>query len=322
MSDNKLKIRINLQQPNPSELYDQNEQEALETQSNPEHWNTLEKPPFDWRKISIAVIVLIAIIGTSGYLFLSNSETKSLHGKSDAHNTLSESDYPTDYSSRFNTFDDIQSSASPSGILTETIAIEQQLEGESTDDIVSTAINKQNSTNDLINAPVPQSKPPLAAKTIKPVPPLPNIKPSGLATDNPLKTSQESKENSSSIIDEPIHVDAATSITDHPSVIRAQLTHEIRHREPIDAINRISLEDGKNKSIYFFVELHDLESQNIIAEWHFEERLVTQTKLHIGGNQWRTNASKLLRKRSIGAWKVILLDQTGNMLAERHFVVE
>lgn len=299
MSDNKLRIRINLQQSTSLETEDPNEQEVLETQHTVDHWDDQEKLPFDWRKITIASTIFIALTGSAAYFFLNNTGTSSLES---TNGVLTESDYPVDYSSRFNTFDDIQPSTSA-------------------DTAVLTAIDAQNDPENVPNVPVPQNKPSSAARTIGPASPRPPTKPTEMAADKHLATSHAPKDNSD-IMNESVQSDSNVSMADHPSVIRAHLTHQIRHREPVDELHRIAIEDGKNKSIYFFIELHGLANQYVTVDWYFEDRHMAETKLQIGADQWRTNAKKLLRKQNIGAWKVALHDQMGNALAERHFVVE
>jgi len=110
---------------------------------------------------------------------------------------------------------------------------------------------------------------------------------------------------------------------DHSGVVRAQLTHQIRQREPVGETDRVLLgSDTHSSSIYFFIELSGFGGQQLVVDWYFEDRLVTETKLHIGARKWRTHAKKMLHKRDAGDWRVMLRDQYGRLLVERRFVVE
>lgn len=155
------------------------------------------------------------------------------------------------------------------------------------------------------------------------MPPKPVIKPAAAETDS--KSAPMPSRSERDVADIPTPTETMESVTnqDHSGVVRAQLTHQIRQREPVGETDRVLLgRDTHSSSIYFFIELSGFGGQQLVVDWYFEDRLVTETKLHIGARKWRTHAKKMLHKRDAGDWRVMLRDQSGRLLVERSFVVE
>ena len=100
MSDNKLKIRIQIQQPKVPEETGETEVtgEAIPDIDTQDY---LEKPPFDWRKISLAVFVLVAVIGLVGSLLFSQNDDET-----DINDIHSETGSVTDLTEKFNYYGD------------------------------------------------------------------------------------------------------------------------------------------------------------------------------------------------------------------------
>lgn len=109
---------------------------------------------------------------------------------------------------------------------------------------------------------------------------------------------------------------------DQSQVIQAQLTSAIEHREPVDEIDHITLNQGASIRIHFFMRLRDLAGQQVSVRWFYQNNEVAKLDLPIGNNeQWRTHANKLLPKTRLGQWHVELHDASGNLLAQRNFTV-
>jgi Protein of unknown function (DUF2914) len=316
MSDNKLKIRIHLQQPNIPGENDQGDQDGLGEKSFPQHWNVLEKPPFDWRRIAVALTAFAVLAGVAGYLFFDNNKIPDVNSFD---GNYSETDGNVDYSARFNTFDGHQSSLP--------LLDEQPESPENTQETTNPVDNNDSVGNGQLQdaeaenkTPEPRMKPLRLDSAKMLVPPKPVMKPAAAETDS--ESASKQLRNARDVAGIPGAAEVTESVTDHSTVIRAQLTQQIRQREPVGEAYRVLLGDNDSSSIYFFIELSDYEGQQLIVDWYFEDRLVTETKLHVGARKWRTNAKKLLRKRDAGTWRVILRDQAGRLLAERKFVVE
>lgn len=305
MSDNKLKIRIQIQQPTiPAET---GETETTE-QSIPDidMRNFLEKPPFDWRKISAALFVLLVVIWIIGYLSLGqvdeNTNIDSIYSKSSN---------VADPNTNFNNFGN--DSVKPITESQQDVAANADNRKTLPDisDLSAAAEYAMETESNSMPDTTPDSKTGFEKKT---VPPVPAMKPESVENDKPLITQQND--------DTPKTLPSTESdAADHPQVLRAQLTHAIKNREPVDKINHVHLEQNKRNSIYFFVELLDLAGQQVTVNWYYQDQPVTETKLHVGGKNWRTYASKLLNTKSIGLWRAVLTDKNGKQLSERHFVV-
>lgn len=316
MSDNKLKIRINIQQPNIAGDNDQSDQDVLEERPlHQQHTDVLEKPPFDWRKIAIALTALAVFAGMAGYLFVGNNKAVDTGSSGVSH---SEADDTVDYSARFNTFDDHQSLPLPEK--QPELLPDAQETMKPTVNHGSAGNGQQQSAGAAEIIPVPTMKPLRQNSGKILIPPKPVNKPAIAEADS--KSAPAPSQSERGVADIPAATETVASVADHSGVIRAQLTRQIRQREPIGEINRVLLGDNGSSSIYFFIELSGFGGQQLIVDWYFEDRLITETKLHIGASKWRTNAKKLLRKRDAGVWRVILRDQAGRLLAERKFVVE
>lgn len=109
--------------------------------------------------------------------------------------------------------------------------------------------------------------------------------------------------------------------SDRPEVLRAQLSHAVKAYEPVDSIDSVQLQRGESKPVYFYTHLKNLQGQNIRIAWYHNDKLDSHLSLQVHNNNWRTQASKQLDSRRLGAWRVELTDDAGNRLAARHFTV-
>ena len=315
MSDNKLKIRIHIQQPS---LFEENDQDVLEERLVHQHRGVLEKPPFDWRKIAIALMASAVLAGMASYLFVGNDKTRDTDSSGISHSGTGDA---ADYPARFNTFDDHQSlplpeeqpESLPDAQETMRLPVSHESAGN----------GRQQSVRMAKIIPVPRMKPLKLSSAKMLMPPKPVIKPAAAETDS--KSAPMPSRSERDVADIPTPTETMESVTnqDHSGVVRAQLTHQIRQREPVGETDRVLLgSDTHSSSIYFFIELSGFGGQQLVVDWYFEDRLVTETKLHIGARKWRTHAKKMLHKRDAGDWRVMLRDQSGRLLVERRFVVE
>ena len=110
-------------------------------------------------------------------------------------------------------------------------------------------------------------------------------------------------------------------ITDHPEVVKVQMSNGIKAREPIDMIDAIQLHAGESKTIYFYAQLKNLRGKKIRIDWYHDNKLDSQLNLQVQNNNWRTHASKQLDHRRLGDWHVDLIDESGNRLVTRSFTV-
>lgn len=309
MHDNKMKIRIQIHQPRSDEASDAEAGKVFF--SNIDEHNVAEMPPFDWYKIALALFLLAVIIGGIGYLIVNwRDDVRDVDGDK----TYSETEALTDLTARFNYFDETDPVVSAPESQTDFVASDNK-KRETVQSGISNTFdkldNQLNSQLDNRSVILPGQKPGIESKSILPVP---DLKPEHSFSANQSATLQNDSATMTSVA-------IAPNAIDHPKVVRAQLSHAVRQREPIDNIDHVRLDEDSSKSIYFFAELLDFSHQQVTVKWYFKDRLIAQTKHNIGGEKWRTYANKLLYKQYIGSWRAVLEDQAGNQLAERHFVV-
>lgn len=275
MSNNQLKIRIQIQQPPHAieEIYPEPE--------------IVYEQVLDWKKIAIAALLLLAVLVLSGYwLFADNNDEKDLNKAIPSGNPA--------IVAHENTIFPEKSEPEP-GTANETTAtqsnelmITQKAPSESVASKEADAVTKPVAT--------PARKPEPASTTSHPV-----------ITGNKIpKTATHPKPEKTS---------------DHTEVLRAQLSHAIVAREPVDSIDTVQLRPGESRSIHFYVHLQNMSGKNIRIDWYYQNKLDSQLNLQVHNDNWRTHASKQLNHRRLGAWRVELMDESGNRLAARNFTV-
>lgn len=288
MSDNTLKIRIQIQQP----------QQAIE-QTYPD----LPEPEIvyeyslDWKKISAAILLLLSILALIGYLVLSTDKTQSSASgeavaATDQTTTLQENKIPL-----------------------EKLAPESAVKDQSVKTELSQSPAEQNNSADIIQ-PKDRIQPektmnpsgPTAAPVVKSKPEPIIHKPVAVPRNKPKSTK-------SILPPEP------QNTSDHPQVLRAQLSHDVKAREPVDAIDSIQLRQGESQPIYFYLHLKNLQGKRVGILWYRNDKLDSQLFLDIRLDNWRTQASKQLDYQRLGTWRVELVDESGSRLATRSFTV-
>jgi hypothetical protein len=107
------------------------------------------------------------------------------------------------------------------------------------------------------------------------------------------------------------------------SVIRAQLTSDVKKNEPIDSINApVKIDRKEKKSLYFFAELKGLKGKTIFHEWLLNDQLVSQKKVNISSDPWRTASRQTITYTMDNDWAVRIVDDNGNKVTEIKFNLE
>ncbi|MBK9662247.1 MAG: DUF2914 domain-containing protein [Nitrosomonas sp.] len=290
MSDNKLKIRIQIQQP-PQAI-----EQIYPDLPEPE---IIYEQIIDWKKISIAAAILVLIFAVISYLlFSSDDQTISAN---EATPTIAQ---PAAMQADNVPVDKIAPASAP--------AIAPAAN--------ETKLNESSSArNDSQVSNTPKAPPP-TEKTTKPASdkaiPIPKLKPELKAAQPITAPAKKPK----SAVSPDTHT-TAHDTSDHPQVVRAQLSHDIKAREPVDSIDSVQLLPGKSMPIYFYLQLKDMQGKKVSIFWYHNDKLDSQLPLEIRNDNWRTNASKHLDHQRLGAWRVELVDGAGNLLAKRSFTV-
>ena len=109
----------------------------------------------------------------------------------------------------------------------------------------------------------------------------------------------------------------ARSAVPIPGVVtRAQLTHEIKDLEPVDAIS--TLPNDQTRIIYF-TEIHDMAGLTVKHRWEYNGQIILEVPIKVGTSHWRAHSSKTLLPSWTGDWKVSVVDSAGGTLSVNTF---
>jgi hypothetical protein len=281
MNDNKLKIRIQIQQP-PHQALEQIYPDLPEPEIVYEH-------SLDWKKISLTAVLLLIILALIGYFFfnthfheaeLNKVELTTIPPAPSPENKVESEEIPSESTTQ----NEISKSLPQGDTLTPAVQSGNAIQSAEPGNIV-----KQK------NLPVVEPKPALAINSTV----MPGKKPGAALLPESPKTPS----------------------ADSPLVLRAQLSHDIKAREPVDTIDTVQLRSGESKSIYFYLHLMGLKGKKVSILWYRDNKLDSQLFLEIHNDNWRTNASKQLDHQRLGKWRVELVDESKNRLAARDFTV-
>jgi hypothetical protein len=275
MSNNQLKIRIQIQQP---------PQAIEEIYPEPE---IVYEQVLDWKKIAAAALLLLSVLVLTGYwLFAGNTDEKD------------------------------PNAAIPSGdpviSLPENTTLPEKSGAElgTTNDTPGTQSGELITAQKIPSEPVASRKAGAASKPVA----IPAKKPEpASAIDHPVITGKKIPKTAAQPKPE--------KTSDRAEVLRAQLSHAITAREPVDSIDAVQLRPGESKSIHFYVHLQNMSGKNIRIDWYYQNKPDSHLTLQVHNDNWRTHASKQLDHRRLGAWRVELMDESGNRLAARNFTV-
>ena len=286
--DNKLKIRIQIQQP----------QQAIEQiyPDLPEPEIVYEES-LDWRKISIAILLFLSVFALIGYFFFGTDQREA---------ALNETAPVIDQTI----------STQENKIPGEKVVLESEIKNKTIEYQSSESLSEHNDFSDMMQPKNSTQLKEIIRPTERITIPKAERKPSAVIHKpavTPRNKPKKPKETT-------VHAESQKT-SDHPQVLRAQLSHDIRAREPVDVIDSVQLRQGESRPIYFYLHLKDLQGKKVNILWYHDNKLDSQLFLEIHNNNWRTNASKQLDHQRLGAWRVELVDESGNRLATRNFTV-
>ncbi len=97
------------------------------------------------------------------------------------------------------------------------------------------------------------------------------------------------------------------------------ITSKIVKGKPIDSIKRLS--SSTDKSLYCFIRsVAPAGTETTIRHvWYKGEEKAGEQELPLKGEKWRTYSKKLIRKGSVGDWRVEVLDSSGKLLKSVKF---
>ena len=101
-----------------------------------------------------------------------------------------------------------------------------------------------------------------------------------------------------------------------PHVERSAFTTDIADREPVDQITSLGNDQTR---VYFFTELMNLEGTTVVHRWEWNGTLMAEVPIAVGAKRWRAYSSKNLDPLWLGDWKVTVVTESGDVLAEELF---
>ena len=97
----------------------------------------------------------------------------------------------------------------------------------------------------------------------------------------------------------------------------ASICTGVANREAVDAGTSFSVSVGK---LYCFSKIADIqESTEIVHVWYYGETERARLSLGVNPPAWRTYSSKIIQAHEVGAWRVEILDASGNLLETAKF---
>lgn len=94
----------------------------------------------------------------------------------------------------------------------------------------------------------------------------------------------------------------------------------VDEREPV-GVDTVFTPDVGN--VYCYTNIRGIEdTADIYHVWHYKEEEKARIKLPVRSNNWRTWSSKSILDNWTGAWRVMVEDADGNVLASKSFVIQ
>ena len=101
--------------------------------------------------------------------------------------------------------------------------------------------------------------------------------------------------------------------------IASVICKNVANREAVDAGTGFSVSVGR---LYCLSNLAGIQNQTeIVHAWYFGETQRARVTLGISPPSWRTYSSKIIQAHEIGAWRVEILDASGNRLETIRFEI-
>ncbi|KJY98265.1 DUF2914 domain-containing protein, partial [Pseudoalteromonas piscicida] len=102
-------------------------------------------------------------------------------------------------------------------------------------------------------------------------------------------------------------------------ISRAVLTTMIDDREPTNVLKDVIATTQFSDKLYFFTEVHALKDQVVSHLWFHQDELMAEVELPIQAARYRTYSSKNVMPSQTGDWRVEVVTQSGQLLAQKTF---
>lgn len=110
------------------------------------------------------------------------------------------------------------------------------------------------------------------------------------------------------LVSSPLGAEETVAEKPEGRVERAQFTHAIENREPVDLVTILPNDETE---IHFFTDLRQLEGRTVTHRWEYQGKVMAEVPFEVGGPRWRVYSSKTLLPSQLGKWTVVVVDQSG-----------
>jgi hypothetical protein len=106
---------------------------------------------------------------------------------------------------------------------------------------------------------------------------------------------------------------------DTDKISRAVLTRKVSKREPTNVFAADVRLSQFEDSLSFFSELKGLQGQQVRHIWTFEGSVMAEISLNVTSTRYRTYSTKNIMDTQAGHWRVDVVDEQGNLIAQKEF---
>ncbi|GAA58802.1 hypothetical protein P20652_0659 [Pseudoalteromonas sp. BSi20652] len=106
---------------------------------------------------------------------------------------------------------------------------------------------------------------------------------------------------------------------DTGKISRAVLTRKVSKREPTNVFAADIRLSQFDEGLSFFSELKNLQGQQVKHVWSFEGETMAEITLNVTSPRYRTYSTKNIMNTQTGHWRVDVVDEQGNLIAQKEF---
>ncbi|ASM48402.1 hypothetical protein PESP_a0119 [Pseudoalteromonas espejiana DSM 9414] len=106
---------------------------------------------------------------------------------------------------------------------------------------------------------------------------------------------------------------------DTSKISRAVLTRKVSKREPTNVFAADIRLNQFEEALSFFSELKNLQGQQVKHVWSFEGETMAEISLNVTSPRYRTYSTKNIMDTQTGHWRVDVVDEQGNLIAQKEF---
>ncbi|TMP81236.1 MULTISPECIES: DUF2914 domain-containing protein [unclassified Pseudoalteromonas] len=106
---------------------------------------------------------------------------------------------------------------------------------------------------------------------------------------------------------------------DTGKISRAVLTRKVSKREPTNVFAADIRLNQFEEALSFFSELKNLQGQQVKHVWSYEGETMAEISLNVTSPRYRTYSTKNIMNTQTGHWRVDVVDEQGNLIAQKEF---